>query len=222
LVQDAAGVPSGKIHVFPALVSPDDVLRHRAAAYQEVLPDVTKPYILTASRLYPRKGHDIVLRALAFLEQEFPTLHYVYTGDGPSAADLVRLAGDLGITDHVKALGTVRQEVLYALYAQCEVFVMLSREENGDVEGLGLAFAEASLFERPVIAGDTGGVREVVEEGVTGYIVRPTDVLAVANRLRDVLSDPALAARLGREGRRRVSELLDIRKRVFELEPFLG
>ncbi len=164
--------------------------------------------LLTVGRLVPRKGIDVVLRALPALLAEFPGLRYRVAGDGPDRPRLERIARDLGVAHVVEFVGRVPDERLPGLYRSAHVFVMPAREEReaASVEGFGIVYLEASASGLPVVAGRSGGVVEAVREGETGLLVPPDDPEALTRVLRDLLGDAALRRRMGRAGRRWVEE----------------
>ncbi len=98
---------------------------------------------------------------------------------------------------------------------------MASRQgvRSGDVEGFGIVFLEANAAGKPVVAGDSGGVPDAVEDGITGFLVDPLDPQAIAAMLIRLLRDEALAGRMGAAGRARVRDLFDCRKGSPELMP---
>jgi glycosyltransferase involved in cell wall biosynthesis len=143
-----------------------------------------------------RKGHDVLLRALAALDGAPPWRCRV-CGGGSQHEALQRLAADLGIAPRVRFLGEQRQvaDVLAAL----DVFVMPSRHE-----GLGVAVLEAMAMSLPVVASAVGGIPEAVKAGETGLLVPPDDPTALAAALRELGRDGERAKRMGHEGRTRV------------------
>ena len=108
--------------------------------------------------------------------------------------------------ERVVFTGMVPAAELPAHYVAGDVFAMPCRTRGAglDVEGLGIVCREASASGLPVLAGDSGGAPETVEEGVTGYVVGGRDVAALACRVADLLTDPRRAAAMGRAGRERV------------------
>jgi phosphatidyl-myo-inositol dimannoside synthase len=192
----------------PAVVNPsvgprppnERVARAAAALRQQVAP-AGGPAMLSVGRLVPRKGFDLVLRSLAALSRDYPTLSYVMAGDGPERGRLEALARDLGLAGRVHFLGRVDDETKWAAYDACDLFVMPNRLLGGaDWEGFGIVFLEAALSARPSIAGRTGGAADAVSDEETGLLVDPEAPGALTGALRRLLSDDALRGRLGRAG----------------------
>ena len=144
-----------------------------------------------------RKGHDVLLHALARLRRDGIAMCCLVCGDGSRRAQLESLAQGLGIADAVRFLGEQRQvaDVLAAL----DVFVLPSRHE-----GLGVAILEAMAMALPVVASDVGGIPEIVDAGRTGVLVPPEDAAALASAIAALDRDRALAYQMGAAGRARV------------------
>jgi phosphatidylinositol alpha-1,6-mannosyltransferase len=158
--------------------------------------------LLTVGRLVPRKGIDVVIRAL----RRLPThVAYRVVGSGPDLARLRSLALTEGVADRVTFVGRVEPEQLDEEYRRCAVYVQPSRRTaNGELEGFGLVYFEAAAWGRPVIAGRSGGELDVVVDGTTGLLVDGASVEAVACAINALLGDPQRMRRLGEAGRRRV------------------
>ncbi|MGH7664071.1 MAG: glycosyltransferase family 4 protein [Gemmatimonadaceae bacterium] len=189
----------------PAAFGPDrdsGALRHRFA-----LGD--SPLLCTVARLVPHKGHDMVLRALALIAGELPSLRYLVVGTGPHENDIRRLAADLGIGDRVVLAGALSDAEIAEAYATSTVYVGLSRiqrrpggsEQGGAVEGFGISFVEAGASGLPCVAGDSGGVRSAVRDGETGLVVPPCDPEAIAAAIRALIEDPERRRRMGAAAR---------------------
>ena len=138
--------------------------------------------ILFAGRLSPEKGIPELLAATE-------SLNLVVAGDGP-LRDLVP-----------DALGFVPHDELERLYERAAVVVLPSYRE-----GLPICVLEAMAHGRPVVASAVGGIPELVENGVTGYLVEPGDVAGLRAAIERLLADPALRRRMGRAARERVAE----------------
>jgi glycosyltransferase involved in cell wall biosynthesis len=118
----------------------------------------------------------------------------VLVGDGVRRPHLERCARQLGISDRCHFLGHRRDGG--ALLARAALSVSASH-----AEGISNAILEAMASRRPVVATAVGGSPEIVREGVNGFLVPPGAPAALARRIVDLLSDPALRARMGEEGR---------------------
>jgi radical SAM protein with 4Fe4S-binding SPASM domain len=163
--------------------------------------------VLTVSRLAPRKGHATVLRALREVLRTRPRARFVFTGQNPRIeAELLALAGALGVRERVLPLGFVGDGELPALYRLAHVFALLSEgDPAADVEGFGVALLEAAASGLPTVATTSGGVPEAVEDGVTGVLVAPGDAAGAARAIAALLADPAEARAMGRRGRDRAA-----------------
>ena len=149
--------------------------------------------LLFVGRLNRQKGIELLLRALA-IAQSAPLLDVV--GAGPDEEDLRRLTAELGLTDRVSWHGTQSQPRLADFYRRAAALVVPSVDE-----GLGLVAVEGLLCEAPVIAFASGGLTDTVRHEVTGLLVPPGDVPALAAAIDDLLRRPDRGAALGRAGR---------------------
>lgn len=199
----AAGAPAAKVQVVAPAIDPARItpvgadLRSRWGVGQ-------RPVILTLGRLIPRKGQDVVLRALPAIRARVPEVAYVIAGRGPDRERLEALVHELGLEGAVIFAGFVAEAELGAAYRAADVYAMIARETEDDVEGFGITYLEAGAAGRAVVGGRSGGVDDAVIDGETGLLVPPTDVAAVGEALARILQDDALRARLGAQGRARV------------------
>jgi phosphatidyl-myo-inositol dimannoside synthase len=124
---------------------------------------------------------------------------------------LQALARKSGVEDRVRFIGDVEDDQLPACYAAADLFLLPTREipTEDEVEGFGIAYVEAAASGVPSIATDAGGVADAVSDGVTGLLVAQGSAAAVAAAAVRLLSDPALRARLGRDGRLAVERHLN-------------
>jgi phosphatidyl-myo-inositol dimannoside synthase len=163
-----------------------------------------RPVVACVSRMVPRKGQDTLIRAWPAVRAQAPgDPLLLLVGDGPYKTSLERLAARMGVSDSVLFTGPVSRDDLPACYDAATVFAMPCRTRRAglDVEGLGIVYLEAAATGLPVISGDSGGAPDAVLDGETGYVVPGTDVRALADRLTELLSDPAGAAAMGEKGR---------------------
>jgi phosphatidyl-myo-inositol dimannoside synthase len=163
-----------------------------------------RPVVVSVSRMVPRKGQDTLIRAWPAVRARAPgDPLLLLVGDGPYQASLERLAARLGVSGSVRFTGAVGWNDLPAYYDAGNIFAMPCRTRRAglDVEGLGIVYLEAAATGLPVIAGDSGGAPDAVVDGETGYLVSGRSVTDVAQRLVELLSDPAGAAAMGEKGR---------------------
>jgi len=145
--------------------------------------------LLAVGNLYPVKGHQYLLDALALLAPRFPQLHVAIAGRGELESSLLQRAQELRLADRVHLLG-LRSDVANLL-AGADVFVLPSLSE-----GVPLALLEAMAAARPIVASDVGEVPAVLDAGRAGLLVRPADATALAAALGRLLTDADEARRL--------------------------
>jgi phosphatidylinositol alpha-1,6-mannosyltransferase len=162
-----------------------------------------RPTVVCLSRLVPRKGQDMLIRALPSIRQRVDGAALVIAGGGPYLDTLRGLAEQFGVTDHVTFTGGVPSADLPAYHAMADVFAMPCRTRGAglDVEGLGIVFLEASATGVPVIAGSSGGAPETVRHNKTGMVVDGRSVRQIADAASELLADPDRAAAMGAAGR---------------------
>jgi phosphatidylinositol alpha-1,6-mannosyltransferase len=183
----------------------DDVERKEARRRLGIPEDA--PLVVGVSRLVPRKGFDVLLRAAARLSERLPGLVVAVAGTGRDRGRLEREARRSGAP--VRFLGRVADAELPQLVGCADAFAMCCRDRwfGLEQEGFGIVFLEAAACGVPVLAGQSGGASEAVVDGVTGLVCdRPGQADAVAATLLPLLADPELARRLGRAGRERAVE----------------
>lgn len=155
--------------------------------------------VLMVEGMNERKDPISMIRAIALVRQRIPEVRLDIAGRLPAGSygETVRQTiAELGVADCVTFIGLVDQPELAELYASHAVLALSSRQETSPC-----VIAEAMAGRRPVVATDVGGVREMVVDGETGYVVPPGDVPALAQRIAAVLADPAAARRFGERGR---------------------
>ncbi|MBU3750454.1 MAG: glycosyltransferase family 4 protein [Mycobacterium sp.] len=155
------------------------------------------------SRLVPRKGQDMLIKAWPEISRRVDGAALVIVGGGPYAEHLHRLVRDLGLGSDVVFTGGVPNAELPAHYALADVFAMPCRTRGAglDVEGLGIVFLEASATGVAVVAGRSGGAPEAVLDGQTGRVVDGRSREELVEVIGDLLADPARAHRMGQAGR---------------------
>ncbi|MGI5228799.1 glycosyltransferase family 4 protein [Actinoallomurus sp. CA-142502] len=186
-----------------------DVFRPDEAVSKQIRTDLRlydRQVILCVARLVPRKGVDMLIRALPLVRRNVPDAVLLIVGKGPDEARLRKLARHHAEGSVYFAGGRPHAETP-PYYAAADVFAMPCRTRLGglEAEGLGIVFLEAAASGLPVIAGDAGGAPDTVLDGRTGRLVDPIDKAAIAEALTTTLLDPERAA-MGAAGRRWVRQ----------------
>ncbi len=152
--------------------------------------------VLFLGNLYESKGTHELVRAVAELRDRSLDVRVVMAGAAPSAdelADLERLIADLGIADRVELIGPVHGADKGRVLREAS---MLCFPTHYEAEGMPLVVMEAMGAGRPVVATRWRAIPSMVDEGTTGFLVEPGDVTALADRIQQVVTDQALAARM--------------------------
>lgn len=167
-----------------------------------------RPVVVCVSRLVPRKGQDMLIRALPAIRRQVPDAALLLVGGGPDLPRLERLAGEFEVADEVIFTGPVPWPELPAHYDAGEVFAMpcRSRRRGLEVEGLGIVYLEASATGLPVVAGRSGGSPDAVLDGQTGHVVDGTSCSQIIAAIVPLLQNPQRARQMGQAGRAWVQE----------------
>lgn len=158
------------------------------------------PVVGVVARLRHEKGHMFLLEVIKLVTRGLSEIVLLVVGDGPDKDALVNRAKSLGLESHIRWLGALDPFEVYKLYGVMDVVAVPSV-----FEGFGLSAAEAMAAGRPVVASDVDGLSEVVENGVTGYLIPPHDKKRFAEGLIELLSDRERAEKMGESGRCRVA-----------------
>ena len=194
------------IRVLPWALDPDFETVAAAATAASKLPAAfpSGPVILTVGRwlLAERyKGMDTIILALPRLLLHWPDIQLALVGSGDDRQWLETIARESGVRLHVHFLSDLSYGELSACYAASDIFALPSRGE-----GFGFVYLEAMARGKPVIGGAHGGAPEIIQDGVTGYLVQHGDAVQLATSIDTILSNPELARQMGQRGRERVEK----------------
>jgi phosphatidylinositol alpha-1,6-mannosyltransferase len=178
------------------------------SAVREVYGLGDRPVVVCVSRLVARKGQDMLIRSLPLIHRRVSDAAVLIVGDGPQRGDLEKLVDELGLRRDVVFTGAKAWVDTPAYFAAGNVFCMPTRTRKAgfEIEGLGIVYLEASACGLPVVAGDSGGAPDAVQDGVTGYVVNGRAAEEIAERVSALLLDRELAREMGEWGRRWVEQ----------------
>ncbi|MFH1212930.1 MAG: glycosyltransferase family 4 protein [Candidatus Neomarinimicrobiota bacterium] len=224
----ALGIPPEKFRIVTPGV---DTTRFKPAIKDLSLMekyDLTgKTVLLTVARLDERKGHDIVIQAVADLARQFPQIVYLIVGRGREEERLRKLSAELNISDRVIFCGYVADNDLPKFYNLSDIFILLNRQTSddprlrGDYEGFGIVFLEAAACGKPAIAGNFGGTASAVSDGQSGLIIDGTDQTVVRQTIVTLIENSSLTKQLGQFGLERARRYFDWRIISEEIARFL-
>jgi colanic acid/amylovoran biosynthesis glycosyltransferase len=175
--------------------------------------------VLSIARLTEKKGIAYGIKAVASVIAAGRSLSYTIVGDGPLRDELLALIDGLGMKDHVELLGWRPHEEVVRLMQEAHVLLAPSiTASDGDEEGIPNAVKEAMATGLPVISTSHGGIPELVQDGVSGYLVPQRDVEAMAHRLLNIVDNPDSCETIGLEARQTVLKEFDIERLNADLE----
>ena len=221
---EALGVPRERITVVPMPMPPlsrvvAPSMRQGSEQKAEALPtgsalrggemrSVDKAVrLLFVGRLVERKGCEYAIRAVADLRAGGRDARLVIAGDGPERSALESLAAALGVTAYIEFAGMLPSSAVADRYAAAGALLMPAVTDwKGEQEGFGMVIVEAMRHGLPVIATESGGITDIVRDGVNGLLVPERDAGALARAVLRLLEDPQLGPRLGRAAAADVAE----------------
>jgi glycosyltransferase involved in cell wall biosynthesis len=198
---ESNGLDASRIHLLPnALERTADQLVSEPAEYR----DTGSNCLLSVCRLEKSeqyKGVDKVIEALPDVAKTVRNVNYIVVGSGTDLERHKQLAHELGVQDRVHFMGFVSDEALEAAYRNCDLFVMPSAGE-----GFGFVFLEAMKYSKPIIAANSGGAPEVIQDGITGQLVEYGNRQELAEVIINFCCDPARREQMGKAGYQRLQD----------------
>jgi glycosyltransferase involved in cell wall biosynthesis len=190
-LQQTCSVPVQKIHIKPySLRDPVE----DSAAVADRLPDT----LVCVGRLHPSKGQDVVIRALRQVKETRPDVRIQFIGEGPSRDHLESLARNLDVAQLCEFTGNLKHVEVMDRMRKAALVIVPSIDE-----AFGIVNVEALAVGTPVIASKTGGIPEIIRDGIEGLLVPPGDSTAMAASILQLLIDHRVRAEMGRNARRR-------------------
>jgi len=174
--------------------------------------------LISVARLTEKKGIEFGIRAVASVLSQYPALEYSIIGDGGLRTELADLIQTLGVADQIKLLGWRNQTEVVELLRRSHILLAPSvTAKDGNQEGIPVVLMEAMAMGLPVISTYHTGIPELVEDGISGFLVPEGDVEALAEKLLYLIQHPEKWAEVGRGGCLRVEQQHDINRLNYQL-----
>ena len=201
----------------PHLVCGVDPLRFHGAA-----PADAQPHFVAVGRFVEKKAPHLTVLAFRDVFAAHPSARLSMVGDGALLGPTRRLAAALGLEESIEFLGVQAPEAVAALLRTARAFVQHSLvAEDGDSEGTPVGILEAQMSGLPVVSTFHSGIPEVVEDGVTGLLVREGDAAGMGKMMSRLASDPVLAGQMGTQARERALQLFALDTHLAKLAEIL-
>ena len=161
-----------------------------------------KTILSVVGRLRHEKGQIIALQAMKQILVQKPDCLLLFAGDGPDYQNLKLKRDELGLEQHCLFLGLLNQDETFALYGVSDCIIIPSI-----YEGFGLTAVEAMAAGKPVVASNVGGLVDIIEDGITGYLVPVGRSGLFSTKILSILESKDLARRMGKNGSQRVHKM---------------
>lgn len=162
--------------------------------------------VLFVGRLIAWKGISNLIKAIKIVQLKNSPVELIIIGEGPKKFELESLANELSISSNIHFYGNITREKLYQSYKSADILVLPSTIVDGQTEGLGVVLLEAMASGVPVIGSNTGGITDIIEDGVNGLLVPADEPQALADAIIRILENSDLAERFRKAGLETVRE----------------
>ena len=164
--------------------------------------------LLSVGRHVSRKKFDLVIKAVKEVKNLDSSIDikYYLIGHGPETLNLKKLAKNLDLNEDIIFLGMCDKTTRNKFYKLSDVFLMPSIKESESIEGFGIVFLEANYYKVPVIGASSGGVREAIEDGKTGFLVKPDDLNDLVEKIMFLYKNKEKRIEMGEYAHKRVIE----------------
>ena len=179
----------------------------------------TSKTIVHVARLVENKGTWYLIKAFRLISETHPEAKLLIIGDGPLRSSLEKIVHSYQLSGRVRFLGTCSNKEVLKMISDSTVFSLPSVTlTSGIQEGFGMVILEASAAGVPTVATMSGGIPEVVQDGITGYLVPERDVDALAERISHLLGNPRLCEKMGHAARQMAVDKFNLKKQTALLE----
>lgn len=196
MIDDCSIDAARKIHVIHCGV---DIRKFQAVA-REDSPSPIK--IICVASLLEVKGHTYLIKACKLLRERKLNFKCDLIGEGDYREKIEREIGALGLGNYIELHGACTQSTVRGLLTASDICVLASvPTQRGAREGIPVSLMEAMAVGLPVVASDISGIPELVEDGGSGFLVPPRDVVALADKLEELILDHEVRKKMGQVGR---------------------
>lgn len=158
--------------------------------------------LVSVSRLIKKKGLQYSIKAVAQLIEKYPKIQYTIAGFGPLKEELEKLIDSLGAQHNIKLIGRISQEEVVTLLNEADIFILPSvTDKSGDQEGIPNSIKEAMAIGLPAISTDHAGIPELIQDGISGFLVPEHDIQALVEKIEYLIQHPEQWTDLCREAR---------------------
>ncbi|MCK4905794.1 glycosyltransferase [bacterium] len=205
------GIPLSKLITIYGGVEITDKINTDEQKKEEFGFERNSTIITTIGRLVPSKGIKYLLYTVAKIVEHSPNVRFLIIGEGPQKDELKGLAEKLEINKYVVFTG-IRKDI-QAILAITDIFVLPSTSE-----GFGISILEAMAKTKPVVATSVGGIPEIIQNGINGFLVPPRSAKSLASAIISILENPQKGVEMGINGRKRVEKYFSIDETVRKTE----
>jgi glycosyltransferase involved in cell wall biosynthesis len=203
-LQEETGIDPERLEVVRCGI---DISKIRRSGEKQ---NASKPLIVSVGRLVPYKGHDLLVEACRHLKDWGLNPACKIVGEGSERKTLSNLIEELGLEDNVELVGVLPHEEICKLLESASVFALACRRaDDGAMDGIPVALMEAMAMKVPVVTTAISGIPELVQHEQNGLIADVEDAKDLAQRIREVIADSSLAAKLGQSAREKIEAEFD-------------
>jgi len=202
------GVPSEKIEIIHNGLDINKIAKQNFLTNESVK---NQPIVLQIGRLSEQKSPQNFIYGAEIVLKFEKNVSFWMIGDGPLYNELTSMIERKGLQGFIKVFGN--RDDVYNYISKADIVTLTSKWE-----GMPYSLIEAMAFKKPIVSTNVNGCRELIYDGINGFLVNYNDLESWANKVRYLLQNPDLAKKFGEEGFRLVNEKFSIKKMIFDLE----
>lgn len=191
--------------------------------YKEISRKKNDPvHVVSVARLMDKKGIEYAIAAVTGLVQKYKNITYTIVGDGKDKDKIIQLIKDLNMVNHIFVVGHLSQNQVIKILKTAHLFILPSVTSiTGNQEGIPNAIKEAMAMGIPVISTYHAGILELVENGVSGYLVPERAVSELIKKMSYLIDHPEICLGMGKAGRKKIEDMYEVDKVNDSIEELL-